>query len=124
MKGSGIYVSGEPVAQFFDPSLSDGADERFLVSSIPRTMPPLPSSAITTVSPMVTSPMSYSRSNAANGESFVECGVIGSKILHCSSFKSRSGASGSLSASYGPLSCNLNYTFADDATEGEVCVLG
>ena len=47
----------------------------------------------------------------------VPCGRIGLKRLHCKGFESAPGASGSISASYGDLTCNLNYAFAPNATK-------
>ena len=145
--GSGIYVSGEAVEQYFDPMADDAADEKFMVSEVPRTLngtrrdgdsgrrtgrgDTVVSSAAAAAAAGVAGVAGLAgvvgvaadasaEFGAAIEEVIVPCGVVGSKWLHCTGFKSAPGASGSITASYGDLTCRLNYTFALNATAGEL----
>jgi hypothetical protein len=140
--GSGIYVSGEAVEQYFDPMAADAADEKFMVSEVPRTLNgsrrdgdsgrrtgrgdtvasyAAAAAAAAGVAGVAGVAVDASAElGAAIEEAVVPCGVVGSKWLHCTGFKSAPGASGSITASYGDLTCRLNYTFASNATAGEL----
>ena len=116
--GSGIYVSGEPLAQFFNPEPpSDAADEKFMLAEIPRILNGTVATAVTTATMTSASNVPVAGAAVEVEDVVVPCGRIGLKRLHCKGFESAPGASGSISASYGDLTCNLNYTFAPNATK-------